>query len=224
MKVSLVFTSVFFISLAAAAAVVVPEVPAFPVPAASSFPNDTENGLSGPCATLTFLFARGTFETGNVGERVGPPLISQLRDFYGTSITVQGVDYDASLLGYLQGGSPSGSATLVDLINTAVSMCPKTTVILGGYSQGAQLVHNAAAEISSAVSERIAAVVLFGDPNDVAFGGSSSPVGVIPSNKVDNFCHTDDIICTGAGGKAEHLNYDMDVTAAFTFILIKVSR
>lgn len=57
----------------------------------------------------------------------------------------------------MQGGSPSGSATLVTLINTAVSMCPSTKVILGGYSQGAQLVHNAASEISAAVSVRIAA-------------------------------------------------------------------
>ncbi|KAJ7825192.1 cutinase-domain-containing protein [Mycena olivaceomarginata] len=165
---------------------------------------------------IQLLFARGTFETGNVGARVGPLLIAQLRDVFDTSITVQGVDYDATLLGYFQGGSPSGSATLVTLINNVVSMCPFTKVILGGYSQGAQLVHNAASEISAASSssER--------DPDHVGFGDASPPVANIPSEKVDNFCHTGDIICTGAGGAAEHLDYDMDVAAATTFILARV--
>ncbi|KAJ7795205.1 cutinase, partial [Mycena olivaceomarginata] len=168
------------------------------------------------------LFVRGTFETGNVGARVGPLLIAQLRDVFNTAITVQGVDYDTTLLGYMQGGSPSGSATLVTLINTVVSMCPFTKVILGGYSQGAQLVHNAASEISAAVSVCIVVVVLFGDPNHVGFGDASPPVGNIPSEKVDNFCHTGDIICTSAGGAAEHLDYDMNVAAATTFILARV--
>jgi hypothetical protein len=64
-------------------------------------------------------------------------------------------------IGYLEGGDPAGSATMAGLINTAASKCPSTEIVLGGYSQGAQLVHKAAATLSATVTARISAGKLF---------------------------------------------------------------
>ncbi|KAJ7351310.1 cutinase, partial [Mycena albidolilacea] len=169
------------------------------------------------------IFARGTNEDGNVGARVGPPVIADLRAALGTTgIAAQGVDYDASVLGYLEGGDPTGSTTMTTLINTAASKCPSTKIVIGGYSQGAQLVHNAASKLTAAVTARIAAVVVFGDPDRVG-RSTLPPVGTIPAAKVDSFCHTGDIICTGSGGAAEHLNYDEDAPSASAFIVARVA-
>jgi cutinase len=46
---------------------------------------------------------------------------------------------------------------MTTLINTAASKCPSTKIVIGGYSQGAQLVHNAASKLTAAVTARIAA-------------------------------------------------------------------
>ncbi|KAJ7114183.1 cutinase, partial [Mycena crocata] len=168
------------------------------------------------------IFARGTNEDGNVGARIGPPLIADLRAALGTAgIAAQGVDYSASVLGYLEGGDPAGSTTLFNLINTAASKCPSTKIVISGYSQGAQLVHNAAERLTAAVTARIAAVVVFGDPDRVG-RSTLPPVGTVPAAKVSSFCHTGDIICTGSGGAAQHLNYDQDAPAASAFVVAHV--
>lgn len=77
---------------------------------------------------------------------------------------MQGVDYDASIGGYLIGGSPSGAAQFEYLANYAVQKCPETQLVLSGYSQGAQVVHNGAARLGNDVTDKVVAVVLFGDP------------------------------------------------------------
>ncbi|KAJ7292059.1 cutinase, partial [Mycena rebaudengoi] len=168
------------------------------------------------------IFARGTSESGNVGSRIGPPLIADLRAALGTAgIAAQGVNYSASVLGYLEGGDPAGSTTMVNLINTAASKCSSTKIVISGYSQGAQLVHNAAERLTAAVTARIAAVVVFGDPDRVG-RSTLPPVGTVPASKVSSFCHTGDIICTGSGGAEQHLNYDQDAPAASAFIVAHV--
>ena len=70
------------------------------------------------------------------------------------------------------------------------------------FSQGAQLVHLAARQISSSVQNRVAAVVVFGDPDN----GSGFP-GVLNGRSI-TFCNVGDDIC--AGGDlilAPHLEY-----------------
>lgn len=60
------------------------------------------------------------------------------------------------------------------------------------YSQGAQLVHLSAGQIPSTVQNRVAAVVVFGDPDN----GQGFP-GVLNGRSI-TFCSTDDLICQGA--------------------------
>jgi cutinase len=173
----------------------------------------TENGLSGACKAVTVIFARGTNEAGNVGEIAGPPVFTNLRSSLGTAaVTVQGVDYSATVGGYLSGGDPTGSTTMFNLINQAATKCPSTKIVIGGYSQGAQLVHNAASRLTSAVTAKIAAAFVFGDP----FNGRA--IGTVPSSKVISVCHNQDIICTGSGGFDTHLTYGQDAGTVASFI------
>ena len=95
----------------------------------------TRNDLvDGVCDAVTIIFARGTLELGNVGSLAGPPFFNALADLIGTQyVAVQGVDYAASIAGYLEGGDPAGAATMASLIDQAVSQCPSTQIVLSGY-------------------------------------------------------------------------------------------
>ena len=119
----------------------------------------TRNELS-ECKPVTVIFARGTVELGNVGSLAGPPFFNALDLAIGAqNVAVQGVDYPATILGYLEGGDKGGAATTAKLLQQAASQCPDTKIVLSGYSQGAQVVHLGQAMVSPEVSARIAAVV-----------------------------------------------------------------
>ncbi|KAM0320124.1 hypothetical protein ACHAO8_000719 [Botrytis cinerea] len=175
----------------------------------------TENGLTtDACKPVIVIFARGTNEEGNVGQDVGPYVFTDLRAaLTAAKVTVQGVEYSASVLGYLVGGDSAGSTSMANLTNYASTKCPSAKLVLSGYSQGAQLVHNAAKTLSAAVTAKIAAVVMFGDPD---YGQA---VGTVPSSKVLSICHDQDIICTGSGGFTTHLTYSDDAPTASAFIV-----
>jgi cutinase len=102
--------------------------------------SDTENDLVDEvCKTVTVIFARGTLESGNVGSLAGPPFFDALDTDLGTSnVALQGVDYGAAILGYLEGGDPAGAATLANLTNLAVTQCPDTQIMLSGYRYAVQ--------------------------------------------------------------------------------------
>ena len=97
------------------------------------------------------------------------------------------------------------------------SRCPNTKIVVSGYSQGAQLVHNAALKTSSANAAKVAAVVVFGDPK------RGQALGSIAASKVLTICHDGDNICEGgASVTAAHLNYQKDVGTAGAFVAGKV--
>jgi hypothetical protein len=49
-------------------------------------------------------------------------------------------------------------------IQQAYAACPNTKLIVSGYSQGGQIVHNAAAQLPANVGQWISSAVIFGDP------------------------------------------------------------
>ncbi|MCJ1471131.1 hypothetical protein MMC07_009779 [Pseudocyphellaria aurata] len=151
--------------------------------------SDTRNELS-ECRPVTVMFARGTVELGNVGALVGPPFFNALGRAIGDeNLGVQGVEYPATFLDYLEGDDAEGAAMLASLLGQAVSLCPSTQIVLSGYSQGARLVHHGVAQTSASVAERVAAVALFGDPYD------GRPLPNIAAAKVKTFCFVEDLIC-----------------------------
>ena len=95
--------------------------------------SDTENQL-GLCRPITVSFATGTLEVGNVGELTGPPFFIALDALLcDDNVGVQGVDYPATIEGYLEGGDPGGAATLASLTEQAAPQCPDTQIVLSGY-------------------------------------------------------------------------------------------
>ena len=112
------------------------------------------------CKPVTVIFARGTIELGNVGSITGPPFFNALEESIGAeNFAVQGVDYPATVFGYLGGGDKNGAQRLADLTEQAARQCPTTQIVLSGYSQGAQVVHLGAEKISSETAARVVAVV-----------------------------------------------------------------
>lgn len=131
------------------------------------FRGTVQNGLQGgACADNMIIFARGTTEAGNVGSVSGPPFFQAMAEQVGAdNLLVQGVEYPADIPGFLVGGDADGSQLMADLTTQAVADCPGSKVIMSGYSQGAQLVHNAAELMDGAAVSQVAGTVLFGDPS-----------------------------------------------------------
>lgn len=90
--------------------------------------------------------------------------------------------------------------------------------MLGGYSQGGALVHNAAADVGSETMSKVAAVVTFGDPD------SSTPVAGIDASKVLIICHEGDNICQhGDLILLPHLTYAENADQAASFVMSQLS-
>lgn len=174
---------------------------------------------------MTLIYARGTTQNGNIGAAgdVGPLMMNNVSALIGADkLAVQGVDYDADVVGFLGnlvGVDDEGAQTMADLVSRASTQCPATKIVMSGYSQGGQLVHAAADKLGdSAALKQVAAVVIFGDPDN------GDPVGTIAADKVQVICHDGDNIC--AGGVLilpPHLNYQIDAKAAADFIASKVA-
>ncbi|KAF4309168.1 putative cutinase [Botryosphaeria dothidea] len=187
----------------------------------SSSANDV---TSGACKPITYIFARGTTETGNLGTTVGPALQQKLEQALGADkVATQGVNYPADFSGAVQGSiSPktaAGSTNCAQLVKQAVSSCPDTQIVLAGYSQGAQQVHGCLMNLDSSQASKVAAAVTFGDPL------RAQPFQNIDSSKTKIFCATGDLVCTNQFIiTAAHLSYATASTGpAAEFIQSKLS-
>jgi len=112
------------------------------------------------CAKLEVLVARGTYEPGPFGFIVGDPLIPMVK------AKVQGargynVQYpaDASVQ-----SMPTGVSDTVKRLNQQSKDCPTAKFAIVGYSQGAAVMHQAAAKLDASIQQKIVAVVMYGDP------------------------------------------------------------
>ncbi|KAJ7701434.1 cutA, cutinase A [Mycena rosella] len=177
-----------------------------------------EERAADACTDVIVFFARGTTETAPIGTVVGPPLEAFLTTaLAGKSLTFTGVDYAADIPGFLEGGDPAGSAAMAQDLTNAANSCPNAALVSSGYSQGGQLVHNSAKQLSAAVAARISAVVIFGDPDN------GQAVQGVSSSKVDVICHVGDDICLGGDlVLPAHLTYGVDTAAAAAFIAARV--
>jgi hypothetical protein len=180
-----------------------------PVPAASAQ----------PCPDVDVVFARGTAEPPGVGG-VGQAFVDALRsEAGGKSVEVYPVNYPASAD---FAGGIQFAATVVDGIRDAAAHvqataanCPKTRIVLGGFSQGAVVagfVTSAVvpegvpaalvpAPMPPEVADHVAAVTLFGKPSDQFMRDVGAPpvaIGPLYAAKTIDLCAADDTICNGA--------------------------
>ncbi|KAJ7498489.1 cutinase [Mycena latifolia] len=170
------------------------------------------------CSDVMVIFARGTTEPAPIGVVAGPPLEAALKTALGgKSLSFQGVDYPASIPGFLEGGDPQGSKTMASDLTNAANSCPNAAIVTVGYSQGGQLVHNSAKQLSADVSSRINAAVIFGDPDN------GEAVAGIDAANTKIICHDGDNICQhGDAILPPHLTYGQDAQSAAAFIASKV--
>jgi cutinase len=177
-----------------------------------------------PCPDVEAVFARGTGEPVGVGG-IGEPFVDELRTAIGPkSLDVYPVNYEASgnfsdriefAQSFLDGVKDAGSH-----IEATAANCPKTRIVLGGYSQGAAV----AAGVTSAsvpagvpaeylsfmpkpmppeIANHVAAVTLFGKPSQAwlqNFGAPLIVVGPVYVPKTDDLCADGDTICNGDPG------------------------
>ncbi|TQV97172.1 hypothetical protein V2A60_000196 [Cordyceps javanica] len=175
-------------------------------------PNSNSNG----CTDVTILFARGTCDPGNVGVLVGPPFFSAVAQAIGgKSLSAQGIDYPATVPGYLNADKAAG-LTMAQKVRDTHAACPNTKIVISGYSQGGFAVHYAADALGADMPEDIAAVI-FGDPM------SHKPVSNIDSSRVHVVCHPGDNICDqGFLILPQHLTYAIDAKSSAAWLASKL--
>ncbi|KAF3010322.1 hypothetical protein G7054_g292 [Neopestalotiopsis clavispora] len=185
----------------------------------------TENEFyDGGCRDVILFFARGTDQSGNIGEMPGVDLVAQLKTALGDDVVAaQGVNYPAALLdNLLEGGTNLAYATdLGNNITEAASQCPDAQFVVSGYSQGAAIVHGAIPDLSDAVKAQIAAAVTFGDTRAEQDGDQ---IPDFDTSKTLIICNDGDLVCNGTLIiTSAHTEYNDRVPEAVTFIQSKVA-
>lgn len=182
----------------------------------------TVNELTnGACRPITFIFARGSTEIGNIGSTVGPPTCEGLKSEYGANqVACQGVGspYQATIgANALPEGTTSAAyGEAQRLFNLASTKCPDTIIVAGGYSQGAAVMTAAVRRLSSSVQDKIAGVVLYGNTRNAQNNGK---IPNFPPEKALTFCNLTDGVCGGGlVVTAGHLTYTRDVDDAVDYL------
>lgn len=184
-----------------------------------------------PCPDIQVVFARGTGEPPGPG-RVGQAFVDSLRSVVnGKSIAVYAVDYPASY-DFLR--AVDGANDARQFVEGTVSACPKTKVVLGGYSQGAAVVDLITVPgqatfgfgdpLPNDVADHVAAVAVFGNPSNRA-GGPLPALSPLFGDKAIDLCNGADPVCSSGGDAAAHRIYVESgmATQAAEFVARRVS-
>lgn len=170
-----------------------------------------------PCSDVDVIFARGTFEPPGVGV-TGQAFVDALQARLAPkTVEVTPVDYPASL--DFANGAGAGVADASRQVTAAVARCPKTDIVLGGYSQGAAvsgyvtsdsvptnfpLPEGITGPMPPEVARHVSAVVLFGTPsagflNFLVRDAPPIEVGHLYTAKTVELCAAEDPVCSPSG-------------------------
>ncbi|KAF1983340.1 carbohydrate esterase family 5 protein [Aulographum hederae CBS 113979] len=181
-------------------------------------------GLTPICRDVTFIFARGSTEIGNMGSLVGPPVANGLKDRLGrNNVAVQGVNYAAGLTtNFLpSGGDPLGVRDMTSQFETASRRCPSTKIVAGGYSQGAAITHESVESLPRNIINQIVGIVTFGDTQNLQDRGQ---INNFPRERLLVICNVGDLVCSGTLViTAAHLTYSADAGRAVNFLVQRVN-
>jgi hypothetical protein len=200
-----------FVGAAALAAVAIPAAPMPPAGAA-------------PCPDAEVIFARGTTEAPGPGP-TGQAFIDSLRPRIGAkSLGVYAVDYPATT------DFPTAVEGITDarthVIATAVN-CPRTKMVLGGFSQGAAVMgfvtanvvpdgvspSDVPAPMPPDVANHVTAIALFGKPSTRFMHAINDPAVTIGTQyvaKTIDLCVDNDLVCDTTGRSFSAHNEYMD--------------
>jgi cutinase len=163
-----------------------------------------------PCSDIAVVFARGTHQDpglGDVGQAFVDSLTSQVG---GRSVAVYAVNYPAN--DDYHNSAFAGSNDASTYIQNTVATCPKTRIMLGGYSQGSTVIDLATTAMPAPVADHVTAVALFGEPSSgfsgMLWGGQPLPtINPLYGAKTISLCAPDDPICSGGGNIIAHVSY-----------------
>ncbi|MGA8331555.1 MAG: cutinase family protein [Mycobacterium sp.] len=191
-------------------------------------PIASANADGASCANVEVVFARGTLEAPGVGA-TGQAFVDALNArLQGKTVDVYGVNYPASLD---FGRATDGIADASNRIQSIAANCPATKIVLGGYSQGAAVAgYTTASSIPDgfalpasisgpmppAIASHVAAVVLFGTPDDWFLGlaDHNAPpitIGQLYAGKTLQLCAAGDPVCFPGGmDRGAHSSYKVN--------------
>jgi len=149
------------------------------------------------CAKLEIIVARGTSEPGDLGMTVGDPLVARIkRDLAGENVRGYPVQYPAS-----RTGLDIGVADVQKRLEQQVKDCPDEKFALAGYSQGGRVITLATANLSTELTQKVVAVLLYGAGNGSAIQGPMENLTLAN-------CAPGDFACPDAGSGAGHVSYN----------------
>lgn len=176
---------------------------ALPIPSASA----------ADCPDIEVVFARGTDEPPGIGV-VGQALVDSLKPLVkGKSIRAYAVKYPASY-DFLAAASGANDASA--RVQATAKNCPKTKIILGGYSQGAAVMDIVTTSpiaglgfttpLPAAMADHISAVAVFGNPS-ARLGQPLTTLSAVYGPKTADMCNTNDPICSLGKDFNSHVQY-----------------
>src|ERR1700749_4791735 len=125
-------------------------------------PADAPPAAAPGCPDVEVVFARGTNEPPGVGG-VGQAFIDSLRSqARGRSVGAYAVNYPAT--DDFVRSSLAGAGDARGHVQSTVSNCPNTRMVLGGYSQGAGVIDMTTNDLPPQAADHVAAVAIFGNP------------------------------------------------------------
>lgn len=165
------------------------------------------------CSNVQVVFARGTAEPAGVG-RVGQAFIDALRsELGGKTVGVYAVNYPASY-DFLQAADGANDASAQ--VQSIVASCPNTSIVFGGYSQGAAVVDFITAATGPVlgftnpmppeIADHVAAVATFGNPSD-KIGHPLTQLSPVYGAKTIDLCNGADPVCSDGDDRAAHSQY-----------------
>ncbi len=193
--------------------------------ALSSAPVGIRVAVADQCPDAEVVFARGTGEPvgpGGPGQAFFDSLTGQLP---GKTVNLYPVNYP-STPDYVD-SAHVGAADAVAHVQGTAANCPKTKIVLGGYSQGAGVMDFTSHQLSRQVANHVAAVALFGNPQSSyakqLSDGQIPPIDPSYSPRTIDICLPNDNICAEGGSIIAHLGYVPDSTnQAATFVAQKL--
>lgn len=165
------------------------------------------------CSDVQVLFARGTGEPVGVG-RVGQAFVDSLKgDLRGETVAVSAVNYPASD-DFMQ--AVAGANDAAAQVQSIAASCPDTSIVLGGFSQGAAVVDLITADpaqafgfgvpMSPEVANHVAAVAVFGNPSQ-KIGRPLVANSPLYGTKTIELCNGADPVCSSGDDRAAHSQY-----------------
>nr|WP_175616147.1 cutinase family protein [Mycobacterium sp. GA-1841] len=165
------------------------------------------------CPDIEVVFARGTDEPAGIGN-VGKAFVDTLRPMVkGSTVGTYAVQYPASW-DFMK--AAAGATDMSKRVQATAARCPKTKIVMGGYSQGAAVVDVVAtspiaglgynAPLPATVVPRIASVVVFGNPS-ARLGQPLTRMSPDFGARTADLCNTNDPICSLGRDWNAHITY-----------------